>query len=85
MQTSTGHKNIPANREWTENGESGLLVPCKDPESLAENIVKLLKDGNLRESLGMKAYWRRIQNFLTASYRLRLILEGNRTIFRNKM
>ena len=48
--------NIPANREWLENGKSGVLVPCKNPKSLAESVVKLLKDEDLRRSLGIRAY-----------------------------
>jgi glycosyltransferase involved in cell wall biosynthesis len=48
--------NIPANREWVEDGKSGILVPCKSPQILAEAIVKLLEDEELRKSLGSKAY-----------------------------
>lgn len=48
--------NIPANREWIENGISGLLVPRKNPKSLAENIVKILNDGDSRRSLAKKAH-----------------------------
>ena len=48
--------DIPANREWLENGKSGVLVPRRDPESLAKSIVKLLKDRNLRRSMSTKAY-----------------------------
>ncbi len=48
--------NIPANREWLEHEKSAAFVPCSDPKSLAENIVKLLKDEDLRRSLGTRAY-----------------------------
>jgi len=48
--------DLPANREWLSNEESGLLVPCRDHESLAKNIIRLLKDGDFRRLLGMKAY-----------------------------
>jgi glycosyltransferase involved in cell wall biosynthesis len=48
--------DIPANREWVENGRSGILVPSKNPKSLAENVVTLLKDEDLQSSLGMRAY-----------------------------
>jgi glycosyltransferase involved in cell wall biosynthesis len=48
--------DIPANREWLENGKSGELVPRRDPASLAKSIVKLLKDGSLRRSMSLKAY-----------------------------
>lgn len=48
--------DIPANREWLENERSGMLVPCKNPTSLAESIVKLLRDEDLRRSLGKRAH-----------------------------
>ncbi len=48
--------NIPANREWLENEKSALLVPCNNPKSLAESIVKLLKGEDLRRSLATRAY-----------------------------
>lgn len=32
----------------------GLFVPVNDPESIADSIIKLLKDGNLREELGKR-------------------------------
>lgn len=35
-----------------EDGISGMLVPSKDPISLAQAIIKLLKDPNLRLRLG---------------------------------
>ena len=39
-----------------ENGKEGLLVPPKDPEALAEAIIKLLKDDELRKQMGENAY-----------------------------
>lgn len=48
--------SIPANREWVEDGKSGILVPCRDPEGLAGGLIKLLKDEKLRKRLGMNAY-----------------------------
>lgn len=48
--------NIQANREWIENGRSGLLVPTQNPKALAENMINLLKNEDLRKSLGIEAY-----------------------------
>jgi len=48
--------NIPANREWIENGKSGILAPTRNPKSLAQNIITLLENQSLRQSLGKEAY-----------------------------
>ena len=48
--------DIPANREWLSSEESGLFAPCRNPKSLAKNIIRLLKDEDFRRILGMKAY-----------------------------
>lgn len=41
------------NEKWIKDGESGYLIPVKDPEVLAQKIVYLLKDRNLRERFGL--------------------------------
>jgi len=41
--------------EVVQHGETGYLVPPRDAPSLAEAIVKLLKDHDLREKMGQKA------------------------------
>jgi len=38
-----------------EDGKTGLLVPPKDPKALADAILRLLNDGDLRRSLGERA------------------------------
>lgn len=43
-----------ANAEWVKDGENGFLVPTKDPTSLAEKIIVLLKDKNLQLKFGKK-------------------------------
>lgn len=48
--------NIPANREWIENGKSGILVPTRNSRSLAENIITLLENERLMQSFGREAY-----------------------------
>jgi len=42
--------------EVVEDGKTGLLVPPKNPEALADAIIKLLKDDNLRKEMGENAY-----------------------------
>jgi len=42
--------DIPANREWIEDGVTGLLFPMDDPLKLAEAIQRALEDRSLREA-----------------------------------
>jgi len=34
------------------DGETGILVPSKNPKALASALVKLLKDENMRKRMG---------------------------------
>jgi D-inositol-3-phosphate glycosyltransferase len=38
-----------------QDGETGLLVPPKDPDSIAERIITLLRDTEKAEQLGREA------------------------------
>ncbi|MEM2192154.1 MAG: glycosyltransferase family 4 protein [Candidatus Hadarchaeales archaeon] len=49
--------------EYVKNGKTGILVPEKDAESLAEAIVKLLEDERLRKKLGKNARKYAIEHF----------------------
>ncbi len=49
VATKTG--SIP---EIILNGETGILVPPKNPEALAEAIIKVLTDGELARKMGEK-------------------------------
>jgi len=40
------------NRKWVEDGVNGFVVPVKDPVSLAEKIVYLLKNEDIRRKFG---------------------------------
>lgn len=44
--------DLKVNKDWIKDGENGLLFPTKDPKSLAEKIIMLLKDEKLRIKLG---------------------------------
>ncbi len=57
---STDHK-FGAN-EMIEDGKNGLLVPVANPKAMAGAIVRILKDGKLREKLSQNAR-KRAQNF----------------------
>jgi glycosyltransferase involved in cell wall biosynthesis len=45
---------VGGNPELIIHGQNGFLVPSKDPEALAQKVLVLLKDKNLRESMGKK-------------------------------
>jgi glycosyltransferase involved in cell wall biosynthesis len=42
--------------EIVDDGVTGFIVPPKNPEALAEAIIKLLKDEKLRKQMGENAY-----------------------------
>jgi glycosyltransferase involved in cell wall biosynthesis len=42
--------------EVVDDGETGLIVPPRDPEALAKAIVKLLKDKKLRKRMGENGF-----------------------------
>jgi glycosyltransferase involved in cell wall biosynthesis len=44
--------DIPGNREWIENGVNGFLFPPKNPTALAEKVIQLVEDENLRQHFG---------------------------------
>ena len=44
--------DIPGTNDAVVDGETGILVPPKNPKALADGIIKLLGDENLREKMG---------------------------------
>ena len=50
---STNHRH--GADEIIEDGKNGLLVPTRDPESMAGEILRLLEDGEFRARLGAAA------------------------------
>ena len=57
---STDHKH--GANEIIENKKSGILVPVRDPQKMADAIIKILEDGELRQSLEEEAK-KRSENF----------------------
>jgi glycosyltransferase involved in cell wall biosynthesis len=49
--------------EYLGAGHSGIIVPPKDPQAIAEAVVQLLQDDNLRNKYGMAARERVLQKF----------------------
>jgi len=44
--------DVADNKKWVKDGVNGFLVPAKDSKSLAEKIVYLLKNENVRKKFG---------------------------------
>lgn len=44
--------NTGENEKWVKDGEGGYLIPIKSPKVLAERIIHLVKNKNLREKFG---------------------------------
>jgi glycosyltransferase involved in cell wall biosynthesis len=42
---------IPGNEEWVDHGKNGLLFPPRDSRALAEDIVSILRNENLRSMM----------------------------------
>ncbi|MCK4731435.1 MAG: glycosyltransferase family 4 protein, partial [Methanophagales archaeon] len=42
------------NRKWVEDGVNGFIVPLKDPKALAEKIIYLLENKDIRKEFGMR-------------------------------
>ena len=48
--------NVDGIKEILTDGETGLLVPPRDPQALAEKIIYLLQHDQFRKQLGSNAY-----------------------------
>jgi glycosyltransferase involved in cell wall biosynthesis len=48
--------NVGNFAEMVLDGETGLIVPPKDSDALAQAIITLLKDEHLRRQMGENAY-----------------------------
>jgi glycosyltransferase involved in cell wall biosynthesis len=44
--------NVGSLPEYVDDGRTGYVVPARNPEALADRIVRLLKDGNARRGMG---------------------------------
>ena len=56
--------------EVIKDGETGLLVPPEDPQSLAQAIIKLLKDPKLRREMGQRG-----RKHVEANFKRELMVE----------
>ena len=55
--------NVGACREVLEAGRCGLLVPEQDPQAMAEGILQVLQEGEVKASRTKAAYQRAIAEF----------------------
>ena len=55
--------DVGGNRDAVVDGETGYLVPERSPEKFAEPIIKLLRNDELRASMGAKGFERCLQLF----------------------
>jgi len=55
--------NVGSLPELIEHGRDGLLFPVCDAECLAEHLVELLRDGDLRHRLGLRAREKMLDQF----------------------
>ncbi len=58
--------NVPGPSDIIEDGISGLLVPLRNSERLADGILRLMENSELRQDMGEEAK-RRIRNTLSLS------------------
>ncbi len=60
--------DVPGCREVVHQGESGFLVPVRDGPATAEAIGKLLKDADLRRSMGQAARQLALDEFTVEAF-----------------
>ncbi len=70
--------NIPTFRDFIVDRINGLFFRAEDQDDLAEKIISLIEDKNLRKHLGMNARYTVIQNFS-----LDRMIDLNENLYRN--
>jgi glycosyltransferase involved in cell wall biosynthesis len=55
--------NIPGNREIVLDGENGFLVPVRNPQAVAEALIKLIEDPGLRRRMGERGRQMVLESF----------------------
>lgn len=55
--------DVPGCREIVRHGENGLLVPLKDVQSLADAIEELVRDPDMRQTMGKRSREIAVQEF----------------------
>jgi len=60
--------NVSGPSELVVDGETGFLVPAKNPQAFAKSILKLVENPTLRTQMGENARKRVIENFSIEKY-----------------
>ena len=68
---------VDGSKEAIIDGQNGLLVPCQDPKSLADAILRLHHDKKLRMDLGNKAY-----ATIHEYFDLKMMVKNNEEVYR---
>jgi glycosyltransferase involved in cell wall biosynthesis len=71
--------DVVGNNEVVVDGETGFLVPSRDPESLARKMAQLLQNYSLREKFGEKGR-RRAESYFSSEEMVRATEEVYRTV-----
>ena len=66
---STTWRGIP---DMVEDGESGFLVPTQNPRAVADRLGQLIRDPELRNSMGSVGRKRYEEKFTVEKFRLRM-------------
>ena len=68
--------NVGGNPELVEDGVTGLLVPPKNPEKLAEAIIEVLNDKGKRETMGKAG-----RNRVATHFSIEKMVEGYENLY----
>jgi glycosyltransferase involved in cell wall biosynthesis len=69
--------------EVIKDGESGIVIPVNDQQSLENAMVRIIENENLRTELGINAY-KEVKELPNQEETIRLMMESWRKAFRNK-
>jgi len=69
--------NVEGNFELIKNGDNGLLVPPKSPDKLAESIIYLLDNEEIRSRIGDNA-----RKYIVKNYDWERITDGFENLYR---
>jgi glycosyltransferase involved in cell wall biosynthesis len=55
--------DVPGCHDAVRDGDNGLLVPVRDPQALAQALLRLLQDAALRQRMGQRGRQRAVEEF----------------------